>query len=412
MTDELARSRRRTRIILYAAVTLQMVAWGHTFMTLPFHAVERFDANYRDLGLVAFIPPLIYVLPAMLFGRLADRINRRVLAGCGIAVFGLAIMAVRFAPNLPVMIALLGLAWVGMAAFWPPMQADLAETAPAAERSRVTGTFNIVWSFSLIPGLLLAGFISSRFSFVACFLTVACFSCAAAVVQLFAWRKGKRGKETSEPPTPSAAEASGERRDAALSTRCREVFRYSALLTNLTAAGGYTTLRFFFSKIAKQEGYDDFLANLPYAVMSLALTAAFVLFAVWRSWRYRIWPLAASPLLLLCGALLMIFGGSPPAYGAAVGAVGFADGPSYAASIFYSVDAPGPVGRRTGVHEGCMSFGMGFIPFLGGAIAEWLSWGRTPYVLVAGLSLLLLAMLFLWTARVRRRENAEERGAV
>jgi hypothetical protein len=113
-----------------------------------------------------------------------------------------------------------------------------------------------------------------------------------------------------------------------------------------------------------------------------------------RLWLPQGLGLAAIGLIPLCGTLWPLLFLAP--------LIGLACGVSYAASIFYSLEATSGRGRYAGIHEGLIGAGGFLPPLLAGLLVQAGLGLAVPYFLAAALlggALLLQMGLFLRQAR-------------
>jgi len=413
--DEAKRARRRARVSLYAASAVQDISWGLALYAMPVFATKKLGATFWDLGLLVLVPTLVYTVCTPLFGRLSDRLGRWPLGVSGGMVLAAAALLIPSASSVSVLMAILCLGWLGLAAFWPVLEAGLADAAPRGKLFGVMGTFNVTWASGMFLGGIFAGMITGALGVEHCFTAIAAVSLTAAALQWLAGAYSKRARavpadESAGPEEPREGESteSPESRSGAgatVSRRGRELFRYAALLTNMVAVGGNASLRQFLPKL---EEFDPLTMSFLHSCMTGAIIITFAVLTRWRGWHYRAFSLVASLALLVGGGGLMLLGGGLPVYAIAFALVGAAFGIGYTSSIFYSVaDSFEATGRRTGVHESFLSIGVAIIPFTGGFIAESAGWGGAPYVVVAGAGAAALLAVLALTWRARRRAAQE-----
>ena len=108
-------------------------------------------------------------------------------------------------------------------------------------------------------------------------------------------------------------------------------------------------------------------------------------------WQFRLSPLIGVQLLAIVGLSTLVFGTSSSLFALGLLTHGILAGITFTASIFYSLYAEGPGGRRTGVHEAIVGSGFLLGPLAGGFVAEHVS-PRAPYLLSA--LVILCAILF------------------
>ncbi len=419
------RARRRARVSLYAASAVQDISWGLALYAMPVFATKKLGATFWDLGLLVLVPTLVYTVCTPLFGRLSDRLGRWPLGVSGGMVLAAAALLIPSASSVSVLMAILCLGWLGLAAFWPVLEAGLADAAPRGKLFGVMGTFNVTWASGMFLGGIFAGMITSALGVEHCFTAIAAVSLTAAALQWLAGAYSRMARDASkesgaaasdestapeepreaESPEPPESTESSSGAGATVSRRGRELFRYAALVTNMAAVGGNASLRQFLPKLGD---FGPITMSFLHSCMTGAIIVTFAVLTCWRGWHYRAASLVAALVLLGGGGGLMILGGGRPVYAIAFALVGAALGIGYTSSIFYSVaDSHEATGRRTGVHESFLSIGVAIIPFTGGFIAESAGWGGAPYVVVAATGAAALLVVLALTRRARRRGGGE-----
>ena len=125
-------------------------------LCVPLLAIEV-GGSYDDLGALRATHALTYAVGAFFLGRLADRVGyQRAMAACclAMAVIYLGYYRVDAVDQLFGLALLTGL---GLAAFWPSVQAWLGREQNRAGLRRAIGGFNMSWSLGLIVGPGVAG---------------------------------------------------------------------------------------------------------------------------------------------------------------------------------------------------------------------------------------------------------------
>lgn len=74
---------------------------------------------------------------------------------------------------------------------------------------------------------------------------------------------------------------------------------------------------------------------------------------------------------------------------------------TFTASIFYSLHAEGPGGRRTGIHEGIVGSGFLVGPAAGGLLADHIG-PRAPYLLASAVILVAILLQVFMLRRGRK----------
>jgi MFS family permease len=115
-------------------------------------------------------------------------------------------------------------------------------------------------------------------------------------------------------------------------------------------------------------------------------------------WQFRLAPLAVVQLLAAAGLWAIALGRSPLVFAVGLILQGCLVAATFTASIFYSLHADGPGGRRTGLHEAIVGSGFLAGPLVGGLVAEHVGPGA-PYLAA---SVVVLTAIAVQTYVVRR----------
>jgi predicted MFS family arabinose efflux permease len=134
------------------------------------------------------------------------------------------------------------------------------------------------------------------------------------------------------------------------------------------------------------------------ALIGVAQLAAFFAISRTERWQFRLPPLVIAQCLGIVGLMLLATGSSSQVFMVSMLTQGILAGVTFTSSLFYSLCAGGPGGRRAGPHEAVLSSGYLLGPILGGLSAEHLG-PRAPYVLAAGV---ILAAIAIETWMLRR----------
>jgi MFS family permease len=362
---------------LYVSAFFADGAFYILFALVPWKAL-RLGASALELGIIPAISSSVYMLSALGFGRLADRVDRGRLARTGILFEVLVILGIWLAPTVGWMMLVIGFLGLGMGTFWPTLQAAVGSLGPSDRLERRIGSFNIGWSAGKMTGFLLGGVLLARLGETPAFLLALSFPLVLFIMV------------PADLPGAGAVRRAPD--EIAVPAQTRRRFRRVGWVTNFIAFGMGATLNHQYPKLLASAGFtsEDFGAYL--AIIYLTQTALFLVLSRWRGWVYRWKLLAASQGLAAAALALLPWLHNLPlifATGLAVGAgIGFA----YASSIYYSLHQEERGGRNTGVHESLIGTGTLVFPFAGGALVMMTGWLGAPYLLCAGAAAAALAV--------------------
>lgn len=383
----------------YASAAAMDGAFFLIMVATPFKVLDL-GGGALELGLAAAIGSLSYIIAAPIAGRLSDRINRSLLCLSGGLLLIVCALMARQTASLQVLLALQLLMGLGKALYWPAVQATLADLSPAFMRVGVLGCFNVAWSSGKTTGFLLGGLLLGLGGFGAVYLTGA-GAVIAAFVLLPRGRLLTGAERTAielacaESPTASTHRAQTHSAKARLRT-----FLTMAWMANTATYSAFGILHFHLPQWFAHRGWDTSHYGWFLGAILASQTLVFLLLIsrlglMWSS--VRLWlPQAGGMLALLAIPLLGDFGQLL----AVAPVIGLACGVSYAASIFYSLEAPSARGRNAGIHEGLIGAG-GFLPPLLAGLAIRAGMTLSAPYLLAGL--LLLASLAFQIIHHRRR---------
>lgn len=376
-----SRARRGTLWYGYGASFTASLIAGLLAPVVPLFSLGL-GASSLELGLIGSVGPGVYVLFALLMGRLSDRVGRKVLILSFLLLYG-GLNALYSLAMLPIHVIALrlveGLAW---AMFWPSMEALIAD-ASAPDTSRFAPKFNVVWSVGALVGAMLAAPWTLPGMERTLFRLLIGVSWAAGIVGLVLVKEDRRHVAIDDP---------GPRRESGISL---------GVVLDLPVAwiGAFT--------YAFVQG--TFLALYPAYAKSLAVSGPLIAFAIFLNMGGRaaafayalrrprftarfaslemlVIALAAAPFALTTNFALHLIS-------TFISGVGAGMVYSYALVTALTRD-PGRRGVYAGVFES--SLGIGFLvgPILGGAWAETLTTGPYTLCTMAAVVAFLVSLTF------------------
>ncbi|WP_165436233.1 MFS transporter [Amycolatopsis suaedae] len=164
--------RRRWAVLAILCTSLLLVSIDATVlhMALPALSADLHPTATEQLWIIAIYSLLAAPL-LLAFGTLGDYFGRRRILVIGYVVFGLASLAVAFAPNVPVLIASRALLGAGGAMIMPATLSILRQAFPDRdERRTAIGVWSGIAGSGAVLGPLLGGFLVETFSWHAAFL--------------------------------------------------------------------------------------------------------------------------------------------------------------------------------------------------------------------------------------------------
>ena len=135
-----------------------------------------------------------------------------------------------------------------------------------------------------------------------------------------------------------------------------------ALLANFATFFAIGLVRALFPKLAIDLGFSPSLLGYLLALIAVTQLAVFYFMSRTDRWQFRMSPIIFAQLLAAFGLGLIGIGTQPIIFACGFLLLGGLIGVTFTASIFYSLYAEGPGGRRTGIHEAIVGSGFLFGP--------------------------------------------------
>lgn len=340
---------------LAAASLLADMALYLVMLSLPYRLLEM-GASPLTLGLAPALYSTPYALTALVAGHLSDRWPRRTLIRLGASLAGLAALALSAVSLLPFILVLVSVLGVGLAFFWPSLQAAFSEIDRGHRLPHHVSLYNVSWSTGKGLGFLSGGLLLHAIGGSGVAVTAAGALLAATWIL---------------PPLPAPGDHSRAIEDerGLPGPEVRAAFRTAAWLANGMTFGLSATLNHQYPKLLLQHGIDARAFGLFLGAVFLAQTCTFLVLRRWIGWRYRADSLLGTQLLMIGAALLMPRIPSLPPLLFMAPLLGAGLGFCYHSSLYYSVHVPTARGRRAGIHESILHTAAASIPLMGGALA-------------------------------------------
>ncbi|KAG0003273.1 hypothetical protein BGZ79_001249 [Entomortierella chlamydospora] len=184
-------------IAAVAVTTLEAFDLSSLEPTLPYYLRERFAMSEGQIGLVfiAFTCPTI-VSP--LAGWISDRYGARYLCSIAVTVCGcfMLILSIENKPLWAIVLTLIGIG-LSTSSFIAPVLGEISavvrRTGDKAAYARAFAIFNIAFSFGMLIGPILAGYIYNKHGFKWNCITAACIL-FSSVPMLLLWMGDRRAK--------------------------------------------------------------------------------------------------------------------------------------------------------------------------------------------------------------------------
>jgi MFS family permease len=369
---------------LYLSAFLMDGGLALASLCIPLLAI-RVGGTYDDLGALRATHSLTYALGAFWLGRLADRIGyQRSMAACCLLLVPV-FAGYYYVSAVWQLFGLALLTGIATCAFWPSLQAWLAEGQRSDGLRQRIGSFNMSWSLGMVAGPGLAGALYAAYAGLSFALLAALFFAMFVGVVLLQVREDGR-EQGHETETASLAAA--------------RIFLPVAWIANFSTYFAIGIVRSLFPKLATDLGVQT--AHLGYlmALIGLAQLATFALISRTERWQFRLWPLVTVQFAAMLGLGVLAFSTSLIAFAGGLLLLGVMIGFTYTASGFYSLHSTAPGGGRIGIHETILGGGNLVGPLAGGLVGEYIG-ARAPYMLAAGVIAIALAAQTIYLRRAR-----------
>jgi MFS family permease len=353
---------------------------------LPLYA-RTLGADYRDLGLIGASHGLAFALLTIPLGRASDRFGRRailLLSGVGIGVSAAIYLVAGHVAGLAAGKLLEAAAW---AAFWPTLEAWIAERF-GARASAAMGVAYGAYAAAFVAGSSIGGFIIESFGLRAPFaLYLATSALSVILVALLAGREGvdagtgRHGVAVTPRIVTTSPAWARTRRVLAYATGFVYVYGLGTILAFLPAYGADRAL--------SPRGVGLLLATYWIARVSGSLAAGRASDALGA--RLILVP---AMLATVGGAALVVVPFGPVTLFLGSAALGLAAGASAPTCVGLIADHVGAAQRGTAMGLFEASCGMSILAsgLLGGYAAEALG-GGAPYVIAGSLALVWAGVL-------------------
>lgn len=368
------------RFVHYTIAFLMQLFISIGMLSVPLLAT-RLRASNLELGLIGSLGSATYTLTVIFAGVLSDKVGRKRILVAGAIVTGLA-YAVMPASRVPAhLIFLMAFSGVGMAFFWPVLEAWMSDVGSHEDIRRGLGGFNVSWSAGGCLGPLIGGLLYTASSTLA-FMCAAVGSCFVAYLALL-----HRHQASEAPVEPLTIPHSNE------TVRVSQPVLYGIWIANFTSWFAIAEIRILFPKLAVSRlGMDPWVVGTLIFTLGLALTVMFYLMGRSTRWHRSKQPLVYSQFLIALFLLMLTVSDSALALGLLFAGLGAGCGVTYSYSLYYSIIGSLSRGTASGRHEMVIGLGSLLGPFVGGGLAELLHTQRAPYALGAVLVLVSLAV--------------------
>jgi predicted MFS family arabinose efflux permease len=349
----------------------------------------KFGADSLQLGLIGAARSVTYGVFCVGAALISSTSNRRKVVALSAVSVAVMLALTGMVANLWQLFAAAMLLAVALSFYWPTLLAWVGDSHSPKELSAATGAVNVGWSIGGMTGGLISGILfrvgPSLPFFAACI--PAFMACLASLIIKPRDTVSGTAEDSEEPRIVSKKELAG----AWFASLC--VFCLFGLMSSV------------FPKLGSEIGITSDRFGI---LVFFAGAARTLVFAFGTRWGQRLtdWRIStAVQAVTVVMVSTVCYTSSHMWMGIVFVALGLSAGTAYYRSLYTSLEGKGSKVLKSGAHEAILIAGLLAGTIGGGAIAQ--KWGlRAPYVPVAGLAMILLAVQVILALLARREQNS------
>jgi len=370
---------------LFAASFLCQMLMGAVGIAVPIYA-NRLNASSFLVGLIGSAGGLIYSFMPLISGVLCDRFKRKAFISASLLSYSLSCLLYSLVEQ-PYMLALIRvLECSSIAAFWPAMEALVADSAEVSLEETLK-KFNVSWGSALAIGPIVGGFLISMWSIRATFL----FSVWAALSSgllgfILIVEPTRRGRVEAQPMNELKGDVGSK---GSIATALSSIFLFSSIVGIIVSLfPSYATdlgilpfeigcIAFGFGVARTLTFYEAYKIEARLGKLGMFLLGSFTL-------ALASLLASASTSILVFLVCFIIFG-----FGSAI---------CYAASISFILRRWGSSrGVAAGVFESLIGLGYFIGPLVGGIVSEHAP--NAPFIYGFILSIVVLTFQLMFRGK-------------
>ena len=355
------------------------------FLALPIYALAV-SASPFEIGLMGAVGGLAYSLMARLMGGLSDRSSKRNFITIGAAVQAIVTLVYPFCGNISQLIPLRIVQSLGLALFWPAIEAMIVENAQKDKVDRALVGYNVSWGAASMIGSPFAGFLITAF-----FLTLPFYVSSALALLVSVMLLVLRNRTGDDPPPMQSK---------VVVVAADRPSRF-VLFLPMVAAFGYSfnsgIVYTLFPVSATRLSIPAFQIGLLFFLSSLVQTLVFI-FSGKLIRRFGKMSFLIGAAAFTVSLALMAFTKDALAFAPSFMGLGLGQGILYSSSLYYLMtENEKNRGKVTGNFESILGLASFLGPFVGGVVAQF---GPSyPYVAGAVVSFIILVVQIFFRMR-------------
>ena len=372
---------------VYLPVLLLDLAYSSILTNTSFYT-SYLGLSSTFLGVLMAVTTAFFVVLAIPFGRLSDRIERRYVLYAACLVLGaVSIGLPRCRNSVHLMLIFPGIG-ISMALFWPAYEAWLAEREGGGKLIHRVMLFNLFWSIGITLGPAFSSYLYGDANpFKPFYLAGAMVLLTLGTIIANSWQTSDALK------TDSSSEIAAAPAETLYPPQpVRTIYLNIARCANFTSWFTLGVLRRLAPKLTKEMGMVPSTFGNLMLTLGGVQTMAFLILGTGYStrWHYRLAPMLIVQLLAalsffgiwhLQHTLLWIF---------AFGVIGVSAAFTYFSSLYYGLDRHVDKGNKSGWHEAILGLGILLGPLLGGILADSRFGTQSPYLLCTGATVIAI----------------------
>ena len=360
---------------VYLPVLLIDLAFSGIITNTSFYT-SYLDLSSTFLGVLKAVMTAFFVVLAIPFGRLSDRIERRSGLYAACLVLGAVSIGLPYCRNsIHLMLIFPGIG-ISMALFWPAYEAWLAEREGEGKLIQRVMLFNIFWSIGVTLGPAFSSYLYGDTNPFTSFYLAAIFSLLTlgTIVLNNLQAPGTAETQPSEPPEVLYPPLP-----------VRTTYLNLARCANFASWFVLGVLRRLAPKLTKEMGMlPSTFGNLMLTLGGIQTLAFLVLGTGYSTrWHYRFAPVFIVQLLAILSFLGIWSIQNTLLWTFMFGLIGVSAAFTYFSSLYYGLDRHADKGNKSGWHEGILGLGILLGPLLGGILADSQFGTQSPYLLCA-----------------------------
>ena len=328
------------------------------------------------LGVLKAVMTAFFVVLAIPFGRLSDRIERRYVLYAACLILSAVSIGLPYCRNSTHLMLIFPGIGMSMALFWPAYEAWLAEREGEGKLIQRVMLFNIFWSIGVTLGPAFSSYLYGDTNPFTSFYLAAIFSLLTlgTIVLNSLQAPGTTEAQPSEPPEVLYPPLP-----------VRTTYLNLARCANFASWFVLGVLRRLAPKLTKEMGMlPSTFGNLMLTLGGIQTLAFLVLGTGYSTrWHYRFAPVLIVQLLAILSFLGIWSIQNTLLWTFLFGLIGVSAAFTYFSSLYYGLDRHADKGNKSGWHEGILGLGILLGPLLGGILADSQFGTQSPYLLCA-----------------------------